>query len=72
MCAVFTLCVFSLYVWSVYKYKRDTEAHGQGELECSGHVSKPGLILTLPCLFGESRATNGNPFWTSRVDRSVG
>ena len=54
-----------MYVWSVCKYKRDAEAHGQGELECSGHVTKPGLVLTLPCLFGESRAINGDPFWSA-------
>ena len=66
------VCSLSMYVWSVCKYKRDTEAHGQGELECSGRVTKPGLVLTLPCLLGESRAINGDPFWTSPVDGSVG
>lgn len=72
-CCGVQVCVCSLsIVWSVCKYKRDTEAHGQGELECSGHVTKLGLVLTLPRLFGESRAINGDPFWTSPVDGSVG
>lgn len=66
------VCSLSTYVWSVCKYKRDTETHGQGELECSGHVPKPGLVLTLPCLFGESRAINSDPFWMSPVAGSVG
>lgn len=53
---VFVLCVQYAYVCvGCARRKRDTEAQGQGVLECLGHVRKPGLVLELLAFLGKGR-----------------
>lgn len=63
MCAVCVciVCVVCLCMCRVCK--RDTEAHGQDVLECLEHVRKPGWVLKLTCLLGETMTLSGCPLW---------
>lgn len=60
VCGVCLYCVCSMHMYvcggAGMRCKRDIGAHNHGVLEYSGYVRKPGLVLKLPCLSGESRS----------------